>query len=100
MKTYGSHDLYWGPAAELGLFYLFFLLLMIKVLLNFRKIKHQVDQKLYNSVTSIFLFFALSFFICGSIQYRHLWLYLAILNSIFLSNNLNQNKQKSSIDEL
>lgn len=94
LKLYGSHDMYWGPAAELGLFYILFLFLLGFAFKQLLSIKANIDTITYNSLIAVFLFFGISYFISGSVQYRHLWVFLAIVNSYLLSNQQSSNQPK------
>jgi O-antigen ligase len=91
MKVYGSHDLYWGPTAELGFLYLLFLVISIIGISKYLKTRRIEEANLHNSLGAVALFFGISFLISGSIQYRHLWIILALINSYYINSNMKLN---------
>lgn len=88
LTPYDTHGFYLGQLSELGIFYLLFLGLFLFESIQFLQNKLQLDKVHLLVLSSILIYFLISYMVGGSKHYRHFWVFLGILNSYYLNNTI------------
>ncbi len=83
LTTNDTHDLYWGPAAELGLGYFIFILPLISIL-YFYAANISVSYEMKLALLLIVTYYIISYLIGGSRNFRHFWIFLGIINGLWV----------------